>query len=360
MDVYEKLRRILDAHPTGAPPSTAFDRILRILFSPEEAGLATHMNFAPKAVDAIASAAGLSPSQAETMLENMAGKATIFSREKDGRKYYGLLPTIPGLFEFPLMKGRITPVHDELAGLWNAYHDEGLGASFAGKPTPVARVVPVEQALDGSARVHPYEEVAKLIDEVDFIALAQCACRVSVRACDAPTETCLFFDAPARFLAERGYAREITREEAREVLDRAETAGLVHTSGNSADRAAFICNCCPCCCTILTCQTKLGVPHGFATSGFQARVDGEACTGCGICADDRCPMGAIEMVEDMARVHEEVCIGCGLCVTGCPADAMVLERRTAVPEVPATVKDMAVRVLKEKGKLKDFMEVMKK
>ncbi len=40
MDNFEKLRLLLDAHPTGAPKSEVFDeilRILRILFSPEEA-----------------------------------------------------------------------------------------------------------------------------------------------------------------------------------------------------------------------------------------------------------------------------------------------------------------------------------
>ncbi|MBU2252859.1 MAG: hypothetical protein KKI04_05345 [Proteobacteria bacterium] len=37
MDHFEKLRLLLDAHPTGAPKSEVFDEILRILFSPEEA-----------------------------------------------------------------------------------------------------------------------------------------------------------------------------------------------------------------------------------------------------------------------------------------------------------------------------------
>ena len=43
MEPYEKLRELLDAHPSGAPPSKAFDEILRVLFSPEEAALASHM-----------------------------------------------------------------------------------------------------------------------------------------------------------------------------------------------------------------------------------------------------------------------------------------------------------------------------
>jgi electron transport complex protein RnfB len=318
------------------------------------------MNFSPRPVEAIASDAGISPEDAETMLEAMADRPVVFSREKGGKKSYGLLPTIPGLFEFPFMKGGGTPMHNRLATLWKEYHDDSLGDSFSGNPTPVARVIPVEQALDITTHVHPYEEVARLIDNVDYIGLSLCACRVSANACDHPKEVCLLFDGTGRFLVERGYAREIDREEARKVLDRAEDSGLVHTSSNSADRATFICNCCPCCCTILTCRTHLDLQNAFATSGFQAQVDANTCTGCEICVDERCPMGAIEIIEDVAEVAAETCIGCGLCVSGCPFEAITLERRSEQPEVPETIKDMSVRVLKEKGKLEQFMKIMKR
>ncbi|HQG33063.1 MAG TPA: 4Fe-4S ferredoxin, partial [Deltaproteobacteria bacterium] len=109
MDVYDKLRQILDASPTGAPPSKIFDEILRMLFSPEEASLAVHMGLSPRKLSVIAKDAGLPEDEAEKMLEAMADRAVIFSREKDGIRSYSLLPTIPGLFEFPLMKGIVTP-----------------------------------------------------------------------------------------------------------------------------------------------------------------------------------------------------------------------------------------------------------
>jgi ferredoxin len=360
MDVYEKLREILDAHPTGAPKSKAFDEILRLLFSPEEAAIALHMNFSPKPVESIASAAGLPMAHAEKMLEAMAGRVVVFSREKDRKRSYGLLPTIPGLFEYPLMRGGGTPMLDRLGKLWVEYHDESLAASFAGKPTPLTRVVPVEQSIEATMTIHAYEQVSELIGKADDIALGHCACRVSAGACDAPTEVCLFFDAPGRFLVQRGYARKITREEARRVLDISERAGLVHTSNNSRDKAGFICNCCTCCCTILTCLTRLGLPHAFATSGFYAGVDADACTGCRVCADERCPVKAIEIVDDMAQIDGEKCIGCGLCATACPAGAMTLTRRTREPAVPSTIQETGMKVLAEKGKLDRFMEIMKK
>ena len=45
---------------------------------------------------------------------------------------------------------------------------------------------------------------------------------------------------------------------------------------------------------------------------------------CGICADERCQVKAIETGEDTYRVIGEKCIGCGLCVSACPSQAIRL------------------------------------
>ena len=359
MNAYEELRGILDASPAGAPASRAFEEILGILFTPEEADLATHMTLVPRPLAFIASQAGRPEDEAGRMLEAMADRGVIFAREKEGTRSYGLLPTIPGLFEFPLMRGATTPELVRLGKLWDEYHRESLGASFSGNPTPLTRVVPLQHTVDAATRVHPYEEVAGLIDSVDYIALGQCACRVSVNACDKPREMCLIFDSPARFLVSRGIARPISREEAHEVLDRAEQAGLVHTSTNNADRPALICNCCKCCCTILTCRTELGLAHAFAVSGFLARIAADDCTGCDLCTAERCPMGALSLVEGIAVLNQELCIGCGLCVTVCPVEAITLVRREDPPKVPATVQELGMTVLGEKGKLEAFLGQLK-
>ncbi|HQJ09621.1 MAG TPA: 4Fe-4S binding protein, partial [Deltaproteobacteria bacterium] len=313
----------------------------------------------PRKLSSIAQDSGLPEDEAGKMLERMADRAIVFSREKDGVRSYSLLPTIPGLFEFPLMKGVITSEHEKLARLWDEYHREALGASFSGKPTPIARVIPVEQSLETATKIQPYEEIAKLIDSVSYFALAQCACRASVKGCDKPTEMCLIFEGAGRFLVQRGFAREISREEAHKVLDLAEKSGLVHTVSNSADKPTFICNCCPCCCTILTCSTRLGLPNAFAPSGFEARIDAEACTGCGVCADDRCPKEAIEVIDDKALLSPEKCIGCGLCVSACPAEAIALISRAEPPQVLPTLNELGIKVLTEKGKIEAYLSQMK-
>jgi Fe-S-cluster-containing hydrogenase component 2 len=316
------------------------------------------MNFKTKSMSIIAKAAGTSVSDARQKLESMANKGIIYSKNKDGEKLYALLPLIPGVFEFPFMKGGGTPMHKRLGELWEEYHHETFGASFSGQPTPLMRVVAVEKSITAQDRVHPYEEVKNFINDANYIAVTNCACRVSVAKCDKPKEVCLIFGEAAEFLVERGFARQIGKEEGMKVLDQAEEAGLVHTSNNSADRANLICNCCPCCCTVLRGRTQLKHTHAFEPSRFEANVKSEDCTGCDVCADERCPMKAIEMKDDVAVVNVEECIGCGLCVTGCPTGAIELTERKQLPSIPSSIKEMGAKVLQEKGRLDAFLKIM--
>lgn len=360
VDDYEKLRQILDKHLAGAPPSSRLDQILRILFTPEEVRVALGMIFAPTSVAEIAARSGVPAEEAAALCESMAGKGIVFSREKGGVMGYSLLPTIPGLFEFPFMKGGGEPMHQALAKLWEEYHRESLGNSFASSPTPITRVIPVERAIDTRVEVLPFEVVSRMLERNDTFALTACACRVSVAACDKPRDVCLIFDATGRFLIDRGFAREITREEALDVLRRADEAGLVHTTNNSQDRLVLICSCCPCCCTILRGLTQLNNPNAFAVSRWSARVEPDLCNGCGVCEDERCPVAAIVVRESVAQVDEARCIGCGLCVTGCDVEAVRLVPRRNPPDPPRTIIDMGLQIASEKGNAEDFINLMRR
>jgi len=358
MDQYEQLRSLLDKHLPGAPPSRSFDEILRILFTPEEVKIALALIFTPSPLDVIAARAGVSVDEARERCESMASKGIVFSREENGIMCYSLVPTIPGLFEFPLMKGGGGAMHAALGKLWEDYHREALGNSFAGSATPLARIIPVEEAVEARPEVLPFEIISGMLDRSETFALAHCACRVSVAACDQPRDVCLITDTMGRYLIERGIAQEITKERALEVLRRSEEAGLVHTTNNSQDRLNLVCNCCPCCCTVLRGLTQLQNPNAFAVSRWQAQVDAEACSGCGVCEDERCPMSAIKVRESVAEVDAERCIGCGLCTTTCTTESLSLVPRERSPETPGTVAEMALRIATEKGKVGEFARLM--
>ena len=359
MDKYEDLRRLLHAHPTGAPNSEYFDEILRILFTPEEVEVALGLGFVPRSIPSIARAAGISDEEAFARCESMANKGVIFSRDKGGEMGYALLPTIPGVFEFPFMRGGGTPMHERLGRLWQEYHRESLGREFAASQTPLARVIPIEEAVTPDVEVMPFEQLSQMLDTVQTFALAQCACRVSVGGCDKPRDMCLIFDRVAEFLADRGFAQRVTRAQAEDTLRRAEEAGLVHTANNSQDRLNFVCNCCPCCCTILRGLTELDLPNAVARSRWHAQADAALCLGCGVCEEERCPVGAVQVRDGVAHVNEARCIGCGLCTTTCQSGAMGLHLWAApVPEPPATVAEMGMRVAMEKGRLEELLPLM--
>jgi formate hydrogenlyase subunit 6/NADH:ubiquinone oxidoreductase subunit I len=209
--------------------------------------------------------------------------------------------------------------------------------------------------------VLPFEEISEMLVRAETYALAQCACRVSVAGCEQPRDVCLIFDSTAEYLIDRGYAERITREQAEEALRRSEEAGLVHTTNNSQDRMTFLCNCCPCCCTVLRGLTQLELPNAFAKSRWRAQVDEDQCIGCGVCEEERCPVGAIAVLEAVAEVDSNRCIGCGLCVTGCEEEAITMVfRGEEVAEPPATVAEMGMSVAAEKGKVESFLELMQR
>lgn len=359
MDRYEKLRQMLHQHPSGAPESAYFDEILRLLFTPEEVEVALGMGFRPRSIARIAALADVAPDKVSAHCESMANKGIVFAREKDGEMGYALLPTIPGVFEFPFMAGGGTPMHERLGKLWQAYHRDALGNEYASSQTPLTRVIPIEETIKPRIQVLPYEKLSQMLEQVETFALAQCACRVSVGACDHPRDVCLIFDQTGRFLIERQLARQVTRVQAQDALDRAEAAGLVHITDNSRDRPSFVCNCCPCCCTILRGLTELDNPNAFARSRWHAAVDADLCLGCGTCRDERCPVNAVTVVASVATVDPERCIGCGLCATTCDEEAITLILRGhETPEPAETLADLGMRVVMEKGRRDGFLKLV--
>ncbi len=361
MTIYEKLRINLDKNPVGAPASKALGKILETLFTPDEAAVAVCLTYMPKSLSAIAEKSGLQVDHVEELCESMANKGIIYSRVKKGETGYSLLPLIPGVFEFPFMTGGGTAMHKKLGLLWEEYHYENQGYEFGSSPTPLTRVMPVEESLQETSEILPYEVLSEMMKRNTTFALAECACRVSAgdKACDKPNDVCLIFDKTADFLIERKLAKKITLDQAMEVLKRSEEAGLVHMTNNSQDRINLICNCCSCCCTLLTGLTKIKSPHPFAIGRWYADVDDSLCTGCGICRDERCPVEAINVDESIAVITKETCIGCGLCTSECPENAIEMIRREEAVSPPATVMEMGASVLMEKGRLEAFMALNK-
>ncbi|MEW6554765.1 MAG: 4Fe-4S binding protein [Actinomycetota bacterium] len=356
--VYERLRELLDRHPTGCPAAPEIIEILQAFFTVEEAEVALGLGFRPFKVADVARRAGVDEATAERCLVSLADKAVVFVREKEGVRGYALLPVMPGIFEFPYMKGMSEEMRARLTPLWRSYLPK-LGREFGGTETRFSRIIPIQEEVESEPGVLPYQKVYEMIDNARVVGIGTCACRDMERRCNAPREACMLFDETCTYLVERGFGRYLSKEEMKEKLREFDEAGLVHQINNVQESLTFVCNCCTCCCGLLRMSLQWGNAPVFTPSGFSPAVDTELCTGCGICADERCPVGAIEVVEGAAVVARDRCIGCGLCVSGCPEEALRLVRDEEYREPPRTTGEMGMKILQEKGKLEAFLEVIK-
>ena len=116
-----------------------------------------------------------------------------------------------------------------------------------------------------------------------------------------------------------GIGRYISKEEALDILEKAQEAGLVIQPENSL-RPEAICCCCGDCCVLLKMMVKHPRPVELYITNYYVEVDPTLCTGCNICVE-KCQLNARVMVDGVAQVNLDRCIGCGNCVVLCPAGA---------------------------------------
>lgn len=348
---YKNLIAKFNEQPIGAPETDDMYEFLEHVFTIEEAAIASKMPPLPQPLSSISKTVGIAPHELEPKLEVMADKGQLYANRDGKEPAYMLLPLLPGLIELQLMKGGTTEKDVKLAKLFNKMYHSGWAQEALVIKTPFSRVVPIEEKVPGGDQVLPYEKLKHLIGENSYFALATCFCRheheLLDKKCDKPKEdTCMIMGPTAKFAVERGFAREATKDEMLDTLEKCEEAGLVHCSSNVQKEINFICNCCGCCCGVLGTITKLDTPGAVMGSGYVAKVDEEACTACGVC-EDRCQTYAIS-IEDFAVVKESKCIGCGLCVTTCPTEAIYLKALVEKPKTPMNLPDLMFRQISEK------------
>jgi len=321
-DVYEQLAEALDRLPNGFPrtPSNVEMAILKRIFSPEEASLASQLSGQMDPVEVIAKRVGLPEDQAKTRLTDMAKRGLLWSDQQARKSRFRLAPFIVGIYESQLEK-----MDHEFAHLFEEYMEDG-GAAGIMKPQPALhRVVPAQKAVK-SEWILPYDDVRAILLACKSFRLRDCICRVQQdhvgRRCNFPVRSCLSLSSVERAPS----PLDISREEALAFLDKAEEIGLVHTVSNVMKGLRYVCNCCGCCCAILRGITDWGIESSVAQANYFAVIDPEECLGCGTCVE-RCQVHAISTKDGVATVDRKRCIGCGLCVTGCPNKVPKLQRK---------------------------------
>jgi len=348
-DLYEKLARHLDNLPAGFPrtESGVEMRILKRLFSPEEAEVAIVLTMMPEPVAGIAQRTGMDETTLAERLADMAKKGLVFRVARGELLLYSAAQFVVGIWEYHL-----NDLDEDLIRDVNEYMPDLMNKSWLKTKTKQMRVVPVAKSVSAEMAVMPFEAAEEIISRQSKIVVSDCICRKEQKmigkGCDKPKEVCLSFGAGAYYYEQNGLGREIDKAEALSILKKGVEAGLVLQPGNQ-QKSLNICMCCGCCCGILKNLKKIDKPARVVHTNYYAEVDEDACIGCEACLD-RCQMDAIT-VNEVAHVEPDRCIGCGLCVTDCPTEALVLKQKAAEEQYtpPKNVFETYMNIAQERG-----------
>jgi electron transport complex protein RnfB len=364
-DVYRRLQEHLDKMPVGYPATNSGVEIdlLKAIFTPQEASIATHLDYKHKTVDQVfETARGEVGSKEELarILDETVAKGGITRRERDNKRQYAVLPLLLwGMYERQLK--RLSPEFLDDVG---QYLMGEFGLELATSTLPKMRVIPIEESVQAEHHVATYDELHHLIEQAgDHIAIQECICRkiadLQGKHCQATTrrEVCMSLGDLADLYIEEGWGRRISQKEALEIARKNEEEGLVLMPGNEQE-AAFMCACCRDCCGTLSMMKNVPKPADVVASNYYAQVNAELCTGCSTCAE-RCPTEAVKVQDAGASVDLARCIGCGLCVPTCPENAMFLVKKAKEVVPPETEKDLYDSVMAQKstptGKMRSYL-----
>lgn len=357
IEIYRELRAHLDELPIGFPETKSGVelKILRHFFTPDEAKLALKLKFTYETVDQIFERVqdlGISKEKLNEMLDIMFKKGAIRLKKEGDKNLYATDIYVVGMHE-----AKVNNLTKEYLADFNQYLDEGFNVEFIGTRMPQFRTVPVEESVTPEHHIPTYEEVTKIIEDIDGpIALFNCICRQAADLLGEPckvtslTENCMGFGHEMQPSIDKGRGREISKEEALEILRKNQEDGLVLQAGNTL-KPQFICSCCSCCCGVLSGLGDLPRPIDFFSTNYYAESDPDLCIGCGTCVK-RCQMSAIKMKNDISRVNRKRCIGCGNCVVICPEEAMQLYKKEEETIPPQTSEELYAEILRRKQAIK--------
>ena len=265
----------------------------------------------PMTLEEIAKATGKDPVYLEKKLQEMAEVGFIeYNWENpEGKKQYYPPLFVPGIGELMVMLQSVSDEHPEvcdmfermtflpLAGLTEMVPPGGAGIGM--------HVIPVEKAIPSKSEALSIEQISYWLKKYEgHIGIAQCSCRrsESIRgngSGDIPGEWCMGVGQFADYARETGIGRDITYEEALEILQAAEDNGYVHQTTNidGEGKIFAICNCAPGVCYALRTSQYFNTPN-LSRSAYVARVDAENCVACGKCVEV-CPAGAAKLGQKL-------------------------------------------------------------
>ena len=258
-----------------------------------------------RTVEEVAKRARKSVEFTQEQLDKLCKTGAVRYRYVDGKRCYFYPIWVPGIMEGILANREQCDKYPVLGESFEAYtrrRPEMLAPMLDSGKTGMffMRVMPVMSAIENDSHAASYDEVRTLIENATAISVGPCSCRRARRlmgeGCGHLEEDmCMYLNDNARCFSEQGYHRLVTKEEAYEILQRAEDNGLVHEINQTPgfEDTNAICNCCGCSCFALRIAELFRTPRAIR-SNYIARVDKEKCVACGQCVEN-CQTNALKL-----------------------------------------------------------------
>ena len=239
-------------------------------------------------------------------LEKLRVAGVIRTRKVDGKLCWYYPIWVPGIMEGILTNREQCDTYPVLGECFEEYTRRrvALLAPFMDTGMNMMRVIPVQSAIENNTHKASYDEVAKLVEDAWAISVGHCSCRRARRLMGEgcghlEDDMCMYLNDNAVNYSETGSHRLITKEEAFEILKRAEANGLVHELNVAPgfDDTTAICNCCGCSCFALRIATYFQAPDAVR-SNYIAQVDKDKCAACGQCVEN-CQVNAVRLGQKL-------------------------------------------------------------
>ncbi|MCI6315447.1 MAG: FAD-dependent oxidoreductase [Bacteroidales bacterium] len=236
-----------------------------------------------------------------------------YTREK--REYWVPL-FVPGSAEYTNMNTELMDRHPELAMFF-----ERMTFLPLEKVTPMVppggagigmHVIPVEKAISLENQSIDIEHISYWLKRYEgHIGASICSCRYGRKKLDEGCaddyrDWCIAVGDMADYCRETGRGRDISYDEAMEILKRAEDNGYVHqiTNIDGEGKIFAICNCNVKICNALRTSQLFNTPN-MSRSAYVAEVEKKNCVACGRCVE-YCPAGAVKLGQKLCTTHGEV------------------------------------------------------
>lgn len=222
---------------------------------------------------------------------------------------------VPGSAEYTNMNTELMDKHPELAMFFERMTFLPLEHVTAMVPPGGAgigmHVIPVEKAISMENQTLDIEHISYWLKKYEgHIGASICSCRYGRNKLDEGCaddyhDWCIAVGDMADYCRETGRGRDISYDEAMEILRRAEDNGYVHqvTNIDGEGKIFAICNCNVKICNALRTSQLFNTPN-MSRSAYVAKVEKANCVACGRCVE-YCPAGAVKLGQKLCTKSGE-------------------------------------------------------